>query len=445
MKAEKQKPESFGPFTLDSDKSLLIRDGVEIRIGRASFRVLRALLDRRGEILSKDEIKQAADLRSTSSAATVVTTHITELLRALGPYAFYIEKVHGRGCRLIADVEVPMGDLSRRLNELCGIDPKAEEIFRLTGYRTAFAIDCGLEIHRSPEYRGWTRQDVRVITKTKPIRLPRDLQQFVKSHRPKPPNNKKYALVGIKRDSSEDRMLEIELAPTDYFSTDPIERFNRQNSLRDEEGHRCSPFTKYGRNLLNFESSRLPRKMSVEVTVELANDKLLLTRREETGLDWELGKWSLSFEEQMNAGEKVRRRDNDLFDTVLGGLEEELGRKAPVSRVRILSLMLHTAALSGLATAFVSLPEMSLADVRAHWDLQARDKYELKELDQISWTIEALAPMLMKVITVLPSSRVISPDSWHWTSRSRALAVLFHKYGVAKTLEGLSNWRAKQE
>lgn len=50
---------SFGNFTLDGDRSELLQDGVKIRLRRQSFDVLRYLVERHGQLVTKDALMTA--------------------------------------------------------------------------------------------------------------------------------------------------------------------------------------------------------------------------------------------------------------------------------------------------------------------------------------------------------------------------------------------------
>jgi DNA-binding winged helix-turn-helix (wHTH) protein len=445
MAVQNLKSLSFGPFTLDPEGQSLSRAGKEVPLSVPAFKVLRVLVQKRGQWLQKAEIASEAGLSSKSDRSlgrlTVVYKYIGEIEMALGDLAsIYLEARHGRGCRLKPEEPVAIARLVEELKSLCGRPEEVDEVCSITGHSAGVAIDSAFEIHS--KYAGWSLDDMEIHHKRQSILLPPDLRDLVRAdpHPPRPPNNKKYRLCGLELDSTEGEPLRLTFAPTDFFSTDAIERLNREQWLRDSEGHKVSTLAKYGTDLLDFKKSKIPHKVGVECTAVLKDEKLLLGRRTEEVRN-EKGKWSLSFEENMNADPTVRKRDWDLFDAVIAGVDEELGiTDWPASHIRILSLMMHAGALAVFATGLVYMPTMTLEEIRARWNVRlSRDgKKEFKEFSEIEWTIEALAPMLAQEKTLLSSGIEISPEKWHWTARSRALLVLFHKFGVVQTLTGLS-------
>ena len=48
----------FGPFRLDAVKRLLLRDGGAVALRPKAFETLLALVERSGEVVSKDELMQ---------------------------------------------------------------------------------------------------------------------------------------------------------------------------------------------------------------------------------------------------------------------------------------------------------------------------------------------------------------------------------------------------
>src|SRR5579871_186920 len=99
---------SFGPFRLFRRQRLLLESGKPVRIGTRALDLLLALLERPGELLSKDEL----------ISRVWPTTHVIEgnlkfqiaaLRRALRDGQEgrrYLESSPGRGYRFVADVTV---------------------------------------------------------------------------------------------------------------------------------------------------------------------------------------------------------------------------------------------------------------------------------------------------------------------------------------------------
>lgn len=102
---------TFGDFTIDSaDERLLGRDG-PVRLGNKAYRVLLALAEQEGRLLTKDDLFSSV-WDGTIVSESALTSVIKELRRALGddPRApRYIESVYGRGYRLLPAVSRSRG------------------------------------------------------------------------------------------------------------------------------------------------------------------------------------------------------------------------------------------------------------------------------------------------------------------------------------------------
>lgn len=92
---------SLGPFILDTRTLLLLREGEIVKVPMKTVEVLLALLSRRGEIVTKDELLNAAWPDSIVEEANL-TVHVALLRKTLGATA-PIETIPKRGYRLLAD------------------------------------------------------------------------------------------------------------------------------------------------------------------------------------------------------------------------------------------------------------------------------------------------------------------------------------------------------
>jgi hypothetical protein len=160
--------------------------------------------------------------------------------------------------------------------------------------------------------------------------------------------------------------------------------------------------------------------------------------------------WSVSFEEQMNAGvlkvsDWTRRPDGTFFDTIKAGLNEELGCDDPnghdylIKDMKILSLSMDSAALNVDPIGLVRLEHCSFKEIEARVELRSKDK-EFVDLEQIDLSIESLAPILYGRDTKI-GTKEIPADKWHLSSRMRMLVALFNLYGFEKTMAGLTAWK----
>ena len=106
----------LGPFSLDARTMLLFRDDEILKVPMKTVEVLHALLERRGQILTKDELLKAVWPDSIVEEANL-TVHVALLRKTLGEAA-PIETIPKRGYRLLAKA-VPSGesDEDRRARE----------------------------------------------------------------------------------------------------------------------------------------------------------------------------------------------------------------------------------------------------------------------------------------------------------------------------------------
>ena len=335
------------------------------------------------------------------------------------------------------------------LKDLCRPNPDTCRVMQKAGIQSPLAFDGCFEILRSHRWRGWSPDDIE-IEWGKFAALPEDLQRVVVQNPPDPPNNPKYGVCELTPESSERPMVQIRLAPTDYFSTVPIQHRVYDPILTDADGV-CSPWEKYGDNVSDFEHCRLPNIVCVHVVVVLPGPKLLIGQRvKRKNVEWEHGVWCVSFEEQMNAGvlrisDWTRPPDRTLFDTIRAGLSEELGcddtegQDSLITDMKILSLVMDSVALNVDPIGLVRLEHCDLKEIQARKELRARDN-EFVRLAQIDLTIETLAPILYGCSTEIGTEKILA-DNWHLSSRMRMLVALFHYYGFEKTMAGLTAWK----
>lgn len=357
------------------------------------------------------------------------------------------------------------GDQYARLLQTCEPDERTRNLMRLCGATTRMAVDGCFEVCGSPEYRGWTEEDIELKILRKAVVLPEDLQAIVNRFHPEDNhgrpayNNGKYILRGLLKWSTEEPKLRMCLGRSDYYHTkaiqnriyDPVLKYGNKRS-------RCTPLEKYGTPLI-VGKSEIPSLVCLNGIIVLGDHRLLLTQRvtqkDNPDMDWEYGKWSVSFEEQMSSGKGLPgfgvasrespRVDRSLVDALRAGALEELGDSTS-SDHKILSVVLESS-VACLNVLGIMRTHLSLQDVQAKWDLNARDgKKELKRVAAINWDVETLAPILAGIPVVVPSMhwaddhQVIRREDWNVTGRMRILVSLFHKFGVDETLARFSEW-----
>jgi len=98
----------FGPFRLLPKQRLLMEADKPVQLGSRAFDVLIALLERPGELVSKEDLI-ARVWPNTFVAPANLAVHISALRHALGDGRGgnrYVVNIHGRGYRFVAPVTV---------------------------------------------------------------------------------------------------------------------------------------------------------------------------------------------------------------------------------------------------------------------------------------------------------------------------------------------------
>jgi two-component system phosphate regulon response regulator OmpR len=93
---------TFGPFTFNSARGELSRDGTNVRLTEAEVAMLRILSARPGEVISREELAK----RTGAGLERSVDVQVTRLRRKMetDPRApIYLQTVRGVGYRLAAD------------------------------------------------------------------------------------------------------------------------------------------------------------------------------------------------------------------------------------------------------------------------------------------------------------------------------------------------------
>ena len=110
----------FGPFRLDSERAVLLRDGQPVPLTQKSFEMLLVLIENRNDTVSKDVLLKTVWPNSFVDEANL-TQHISVLRKAFGETPQdrrYIVTVPGRGYRFVAPVrEVSMANIHAPIPE----------------------------------------------------------------------------------------------------------------------------------------------------------------------------------------------------------------------------------------------------------------------------------------------------------------------------------------
>jgi len=99
----------FGPFHIDQQRQQVFRSGTRLRLQGKVYQVLIALLQKQGEVVTRDELKQAlwpADTHVNYDAN--VNTTVNKLRQALGESTekpLYIETIPRKGYSFISSAE----------------------------------------------------------------------------------------------------------------------------------------------------------------------------------------------------------------------------------------------------------------------------------------------------------------------------------------------------
>ena len=104
---------SFGPFRLVPRRQLLLLDGRPVKMGGRAFELLQLLVQRSGELVSKDELMEAA-WPGTFLHDSNLKVNMWSLRRSLGDTQVepaYIATVARRGYRFIAAVQASIGEI----------------------------------------------------------------------------------------------------------------------------------------------------------------------------------------------------------------------------------------------------------------------------------------------------------------------------------------------
>lgn len=107
---------SFGPFRLIPGRQLLLLDERPVKLGGRAFELLRLLVQRRGKLVSKNDLTAAA-WPGTVVHDSNLKVNMWSLRRSLGDIQIepiYIATVARRGYKFIADVRVGIGEIEEQ-------------------------------------------------------------------------------------------------------------------------------------------------------------------------------------------------------------------------------------------------------------------------------------------------------------------------------------------
>jgi predicted ATPase/DNA-binding winged helix-turn-helix (wHTH) protein len=128
---------SFGQFSLIPARQILLRNGIPMRVGSRALSILTALVERRGELVTRDELMAAAWPKLFVHESNL-KVNMANLRRSLGDTQkepTYVATVIGRGYRFVAPVEISApANIDRTAEpegaEFSGLPPSREIIGR---------------------------------------------------------------------------------------------------------------------------------------------------------------------------------------------------------------------------------------------------------------------------------------------------------------------------
>ena len=104
----------FGVFELDSDSGELRRHGLKIRLPEQSFQILKLLLSRPGEVVTRDELKQVLWTSDTfvdfEAGLNSAVRKLRDALDDSAENSRFVETLPRRGYRFIASVSSPVAE-----------------------------------------------------------------------------------------------------------------------------------------------------------------------------------------------------------------------------------------------------------------------------------------------------------------------------------------------
>ena len=110
--AQERKPNSrvaFGPFEADLHTGELRKRGVKLRLAEQPFQILATLLDRPGQLVTREQLKEQLWSEDTFVAFDDgLNAAVNKLRQTLGDSARdpkYIETLQGRGYRFVGEID----------------------------------------------------------------------------------------------------------------------------------------------------------------------------------------------------------------------------------------------------------------------------------------------------------------------------------------------------
>ena len=90
----------LGPVAVDPDRHLVQVDGEDVALTRKEFQLLRLLLERRGTVLTRDQLLNTVWGYDFDGASRTVDVHVRTLRQKLGEAGNLIQTVRGIGYKM---------------------------------------------------------------------------------------------------------------------------------------------------------------------------------------------------------------------------------------------------------------------------------------------------------------------------------------------------------
>ena len=90
----------MGPVTIDTSRCHATVNGEEIVLTTTEYKLLCALVESRGRVLSRDHLLRQVWGHLTGTDTRTVDSHITRIRTKLGPFGYFIKTVRGFGYKM---------------------------------------------------------------------------------------------------------------------------------------------------------------------------------------------------------------------------------------------------------------------------------------------------------------------------------------------------------
>jgi hypothetical protein len=307
-----------------------------------------------------------------------------------------------------------------------------------------FAVDGFIEIYRSSQYVGWSRNDIvepQIIEGE--YDPPTELKQLRAryAHERSGGSQARYSLKTITAPLVDRKIIKSALKSSKYLDLFTLSRCLDKQCINQGE-NLVTARDIWGYSWYPLEQSPLLHNVNSQAVVITSDKKLILTKRSQE-VDYYPSNWSVSLEEQMCGPEFGSQGDRTFFDCAERGVKEEQGCTPIPERSKILGVGVEHNNLSAsfICVVYIEEPYDEACD---KWLRKAPDPYESAAIDGLDVSIDAFVRLLINDTynpTQAVRSRVAKKDlqsNWHPTARIRLYMLCCHLFGQDKTDEMIS-------